>query len=412
MRIFKFALPAKASLFKRACQKLLPFVIIVVNACDAGYQGEPSKQDSLLFTVEPAPEWTNLFKRNSGWFGGDGIFAFVRSGTEQQGAAGKEDAVIWFSDSMLGDIVNDSLTNGFTMINNSIAVLKGGKPDSTAIGFYWDTTDKAQPKSLFIPQTPATQPGEYYWLGDGFVNTELNNDIYIFGYRIKNIPGVAVFGFKQTGNTLIKIPSGSQPPYTHTVQFDIPFLADKDADSVGSFGAGVLVNTQKAGAPAADGYVYIYGVRGKNKEVIVARVKAEEIELFAKWTFWNGKDWTSDIAAIRPIADRASNEMSVTPIEGGRYIMVFQKDAIGTQIGLRAGSSPVGPFGPIQDVYDTKPDLSASPNLFPYNAKAHPVLSRPGELLISYNINSFDFNNDIRKHPHLYRPRFIRLVYK
>ncbi|MBX3257427.1 MAG: DUF4185 domain-containing protein [Chitinophagaceae bacterium] len=393
---------------KRIC--LLTVVLISVHACNTGSRDD--HRDSLSFHVEPAPEWTNLFKRDHGWFGGDGIFAFVPGGNEQQGAAGKEDVVIWFSDSMLGDIVNDSLQPGYTMINNTVAVLKGGKPDSAAIDFYWDTTGKGHPKSVFIPQTPASQQGEYYWLGDGFVNTELNNDIYIFGYRVKNIPGVAVFGFKQTGSTLIKSLSGSQPPYTHTVQFDIPFLADKDADSVGSFGAGVLVNTQKAGAPNADGYVYVYGVRGKNKEVIAARVKAEDIEQFSKWTFWNGKSWTPDVETIQPVADHASNELSVTPIEGGRYVMVFQKDAIGTQIGLRVGTSPVGPFGPVQDVFDTKPDLAASPNLFSYNAKAHPVLSQPGELLISYNINSFDFNNDIRKLPHLYRPRFIRLVYK
>ena len=45
-------------------------------------------------------------------------------------------------------------------------------------------------------------------------------------------------------------------------------------------------------------------------------------------------------------------------------------------------------------------------------AKAHPALSQPGELLISYNINSFDFSKDIKKFPHLYRPRFIKLKYK
>lgn len=384
---------------------LLAFAI----GCKTSKKNQPPAE--FTFTVEAAPEWTNLFKRDHGWFGGDGIFALVPGGNEQPGAAAKEEAVIWFSDSMIGDIVNDSLQKGEAMINNSVAILKGGNADSSAITFYWDSTSDGKAKSVFMPNTPASQAGEYYWLGDGFVNTELNNDIYIFGYRIKNIPGVAVFGFKQTGSTLIKIPAGKKPPYTDYSQVDIPVLAGSDPDSVGSFGAAVLVNTQKAGAPDADGYLYIYGVRGKNKEVIVARVKAAALEQFAQWTFWNGQEWTNDVAAVKPVADRASNELSVTALPDGRYIMIFQKDAIGTQIGLRAGSSPVGPFGPIQNVFDTKPDLAASINLFSYNAKAHPVLSRPGELLISYNINSFDFTNDIRKIPHLYRPRFIKLKY-
>ena len=375
-----------------------------------------TKQDEQLssdlkFTAAPAPEWTALFKRNHGWFGGDGIYSIALRGLEKEGTAKKDSVLIWFSDSLLGD-TNDSLKTGLTMINNSAALLTGGKPDSTALHFYWNKNAENHASSLFVPKTPLTQKGEYYWLGDGFVNTETNNDIYIFGYRIKNIPGQAVFGFKQTGNTLIRIPAGAKLPFEHTEQMDIPFFQGENADSIGSFGAGLLVNTKKAGAPNADGYLYIYGVRGKNKEVIAARVLPQAIEQFNEWKFWNGKSWTTDIKAIQPVADRASNEMSVTPITDGRYLMVFQKDAIGTHVAVRVGTSPVGPFGPITDVYNVKDDLKDSPNLFPYNAKAHPVLSKPGELLISYNINSFDFLADIKKFPHLYRPRFIKLKYE
>lgn len=374
-----------------------------------------TKQDGglpsgLSFTAVPAPEWTALFKRNHGWFGGDGIYSVALSGLEKKPSGSKDSILIWFSDTLLGNI-NDSLETGFTMINNSVAVLTGGSADSTALHFYWNN-NTGHPLSVFVPDTPVAGTGDYYWLGDGFVNTERSNDIYIFGYRMKNIPGQAVFGFKQTGNTLIRIPAGDEPPFKHATQIEIPFFAKENADSAGSFGAGILVNTQEAGAPHANGYLYIYGVRGKNKEVIAARVRPQFIEQFDEWRFWDGRSWTADIKAIQPIADRASNEMSVTPLTGGRYLMVFQKDAIGTRVAVRVGSSPVGPFGAITDVYDVKDDLKDSPNLFPYNAKAHPVLSQPGELVISYNINSFDFLNDIKKFPHLYRPRFIKLKYE
>jgi hypothetical protein len=381
--------------------------------CGCFTQAKQDEQLSseLTFTAVPAPEWTALFKRNHGWFGGDGIYSIALSGLEKEATGNKDSVLIWFSDTLLGNI-NDSLENGFTMINNSVALLTGGKPDSMAIRFYWNKSADHHPSSVFVPNTPVTQQGEYYWLGDGFVNTERNNDIYIFGYRIKNIPGQAVFGFKQTGNTLIRIPAGDKPPFKHITQMEIPFSQGEHADSLGSFGAGVLVNTKKAGAPNADGYLYIYGVRGKNKEVIAARVLPQAIEQFNEWKFWDGQSWTADITAIQPIANRASNEMSVTPLTDGRYLMVFQKDAIGTHVAVRVGTSPAGPFGDITDVYDVKDDLKDSPNLFPYNAKAHPVLSQPGELLISYNINSFDFLGDIKKFPHLYRPRFIKLKYK
>ena len=369
---------------------------------------------AFTFTVEQAPEWSDLFKRYRGWFGGDGIFCATMSGNEQQGSASKDSTLIWFSDSMIGEIINDSLQPGFSMINNSIAVLAGGKPDSNAIHFFLKKAEKNKDSaaSIVTPQTPATEKGEYYWLGDGFVNTEMNNELFIFGYRIKNIPEQAVLGFKQTGTTLIHIPAGEKKSFLYTEQTDVPFLQSNNIDSSGTFGAAVLVNTTKAGAPNADGYVYIYGIRGKNKEVIAARVKAEAVEQFDQWMFWNGSKWTSDINSIKPIADHASNEFSITAIEKARYVMVFQKDALSSVIALRIGSSPVGPFGDIVDVYDTKADLKDSRNFISYNAKAHPVLSQPGELLISYNINSFDYTNDIKKFPQFYRPRFIKLRYK
>ncbi|RYY60912.1 MAG: DUF4185 domain-containing protein [Chitinophagaceae bacterium] len=362
------------------------------------------------FTAEAAPDWSSLFYRNHGWFGGDGIFAVTRSGSEKPGSAGKEEALIWFSDTMFGDILNDSLKPGFGMINNSMAVLRGGQPDSTSIHFYWDSAS-GKPKSLYVPATPATGKSDYYWLGDGFVNQEKNNDLYIFGYRIRNLPDVKKFGFHEEGNTLVVVPANATAPFAAKKQLDIPFLQGRSIDTVGSFGAGLLVNTSAAGAPSPDGYLYVYGVRGKTKEVMVARVKPAQVEEFSEWRFWDGSGWSADVDKVKTIADRASNEMSVTALPDGRYLMVFQKDGIGNMVGLRVGTTPYGPFGDIQDVYDVSADLKESKNLFPYNAKAHPVLSAPGELLVSYNINSFDYDNDIRRFPHLYRPRFIRLKY-
>lgn len=388
----------------------------VLVSCDsAKAKHESSKElnlERLEFTVERATEWSDLFKRNHGWFGGDGIFSLVRSGKEAAGSAEKEDALIWFSDTMLGDITNDSLLPGFKMINNSISILQGGEPDSLAIQFYWDKDGQDNPSAIFKPNTPATTTGEYYWLGDGFVNSARNNNIYLFGYRIKNIPNQPVFGFREMGGTLIIIPSGEMPPFPGKRQVDIPFWAGRPVDSVGSFGAAIFVNTKEAGAPDPDGYIYIYGIRGADKKVIVARVFPADIESFDNWRFWNGNDWVKNPDEVKAIADQSSNEMSVSPLEDGRYIMVFQRAGLSRQVAIRLGSSPYGPFGPVIDVYDVSEDLTESPNFFPYNAKAHPVLSKPGELLISYNINSFQFFEDIGKFPHLYRPRFIKLKYK
>src|SRR3989442_1562311 len=74
----------------------------------------------------------------------------------------------------------------------------------------------------------------------------------------------------------------------------------------------------------------------------------------------------------------------------------------------RYGGSPIGPWGSAIPVYHApEPDIDPA-NVYTYNAKGHPHLSRPGEMLISYNVNTFDFNENINN-ADIYRPRFIRL---
>jgi hypothetical protein len=369
---------------------------------------KPKQQtlDSLNFTAEEATEWSALFNRKKGWFGGDGIFAVNLDGKETKDPSDSSKVLIWFSDTMIGEI-KDSLQPGFQMINNSAALLEGPIADSAKIKFFWNQQG-GKNAALFVPKTPATKKGDYYWLGDGFVNQEKNNDIYIFGLRIRNT-GAAVFGFKEVGNTLVIVPGGSKPPFTNYRQIDIPFLTNKESDTIGTLGSGIYVNTKEAGATNADGYVYIYGIKGKSKQVIVSRVKPADIESFDKWTFWDGKQWNSDFLTAAAITDRASNELGVTQLPDGRYALIFQEDAMGKHVGLRLGKTPQGPFGPVIRLWDCSKELSDDKDFLVYNAKIHPVLSKPGELIISYNVNSFDFGNDIKKYPNLYRPRFIRV---
>jgi len=362
----------------------------------------------LQFTVEEAHDWTNLFKRTSGWFGGDGIFTIPLSGVDSAGSEAKGTTLVLFSDSLIGEINDGKLDTPFVMINNSIALISGVEPKASNVSFHWPLDEQNTPKSLFVPSTQNSNLGEYYWLGDGFVNQEKGNDIYIFGYRITTTEA-ETFNFKEVGNTLIILPSGSRPPFKEQRQLDTPFYIEGNPESTGSFGAGILVNTRDAGALSPDGYVYIYGVKGIKKGVMVARVTPKEIEQFQLWEFWDGNGWQSDMMKAASIADRASNELSVTPLKDGRYAMVFQTDGIGSNVGLRLSLSPEGPFGPIIPIWNASPDLKEGKHLFSYNAKVHTNLSKPGELLISYNINSFDFFADVEILPDFYRPRFIRV---
>lgn len=390
------------------------FAALLMGSCTSNtepkaVEKKPLSLDSISFTAEEAPEWSRLFKRTTGWFGGDGIFAVTRDGRENANASAGSETIIWFSDTMLGEIGPDGkLKPGYEMIHNSIAVLKGSEPDSNRINFYWPK-EVGKNKSLFTPNTPGTGADEYYWMGDGFVNQAKNNDLYIFGYRIKDTHDGTAFPFKEMGNTLVVLPGNSQPPFAAQRQIDIPFFLGKSVDSTGSFGAGIYVNTKEAGAANADGYLYIYGIRGQQKELMVARVEPASIEDFSQWRFWDGSSWTNDLTKIKTVTDHLSNELGLIQLKDGRYALVFQEDGLGKYVAMRLANSPVGPFGKAIRLFDCGPSVADDKDFFPYNAKVHPVLSKPDELLISYNVNSFDFFNDVKEHPQLYRPRFVRV---
>ncbi|MEO6638559.1 MAG: DUF4185 domain-containing protein [Ginsengibacter sp.] len=392
------------------------FFILVFNSCKSNdsLSKDPDNAvntdlKTLRFTVEEAMDWSGLFLRSSGWLGGDGIFAIPNNGVDTVGAGQNQETVLLFSDTIFGDIINDSIQPGFKMVHNSVAIIKGNEPVKNKIEFFVNKKDNGDPESMFMPSTPNSQPGDYYWLGDGFVNPAMADATYIFGYRVRDT-SAASFGFKEVGNTIIKIPAGSKPPFKEQQQMDTPFFIEGSSDTYGSFGACIFANTKEAYSPNADGYIYIYGLRGKAKNVIVARVLPAEFENFSQWRFWDGSKWNADKNSVAGIADHASNELSVSPLKDGRYAMVFQKDGISTTVGLRLSNHPEGPFGPIIKLYDCQEGKTAK-SFIMYNAKAHSNLSQPNELLISYNVNSFDFWNDIKKYPNLYRPRFIKVKF-
>lgn len=101
--------------------------------------------------------------------------------------------------------------------------------------------------------------------------------------------------------------------------------------------------------------------------------------------------------------------MSVSPLPEGKIVLVYQYQTLGNEVTVQVGESPVGPFGEPRTVYKV-PKEGWGNNYFPYNAKGYPHLSPSDSILISYNVNSFDFFSDILRDPNLYRPRFINVA--
>ena len=379
---------------------------LLLTAC-AVKPATVSTQKELKYTVEAAPEWTNLFYRHSGWFGADGVFSIPLTGVDKVGNVGNQETLLLFSDTYIGEVDGDTPRPGNVMVNNTCAIVKGNSANPDSIQFFYKKDKNGAPQTYFVPQNTGGKK-QHFWLGDGFVNKELDNTFYLFAYHIE-MTGEGVFDFIEPDVSVIALPKGSRPPFERQRQIKTPLHVKLPTLGEGNFGAGILPNTKSAGAPHPDGYVYVYACIGQDKNLVAARVKPKDFEDFAKWKYWNGKSWTADNQQLAAITNAASNELSVTPLPDGRYALVFQVMGLSDKVGLRIGDSPVGPFGEIQEIWRTP---EADEGLFCYNAKAHPNLSKPGELLISYNTITLDFWNDIQKNGHIYRPRFIRLKWK
>jgi hypothetical protein len=390
---------------KFLCLGLLVAVTVHLKA-----QSSPSlKKDTsrFKFTVERADDWTKLFYRDSGWFGADGIFSIPLSGVDKNNNEGNDSTLLLFGDTYIGVVKDGKPLPGNVMVNNTIAYIKGNDPDSTRIHFHYKQSKDGTPGTFFVPRTSTPGKPQLFWLGDGFVNKEINNTLYIFGYKVERT-GAGVFDFIEPGVSIIAVPKGSRPPFTNQRQIETSLNIKNAAVGEGNMGAGILVNTTWAGAPAPDGYVYVYGCIGKDKSLVVARVHAKEFENLPEWRYWDGDSWSKNKDDLKAITNGVSNELSMTTLPDGRFLLIFQVLGLSDKVGMRIAATPVGPFSGIIEIYTT-PEWKEG--IWTYNAKAHPNLSKPGELLISYNTITADFWNDIQKDAHIYRPRFIKLKF-
>ncbi len=365
--------------------------------------------------VEKADEWSRLFERydqtETAWIGADGIFSFALDGNDALASATDRTKTFFiFSDTLFGTTSGDGRRAvREAMPNHTSAILEGNKPDTARRRFVWgkggsctldlqdlDDNDK---KNLV---------GKVKWFTDGLV---LGDNLYLFCYTpiglVNDRVDMAVF----------PIVDGDPDYEQYSLIEPIPQLCmltpegELDVD----YGYAVHVNTQEAGAPDPDGYIYIYG-GGRDYRGYVSRIKAEDFPDFSKLRYYDGSGWSESIADAAAVLRGISREYSVTPIpvgpKAGKYIAVFMEGCVSGDIAYAIGDTPYGPFGETVRFYrapeageevldaDGKED-----RVYTYNAKAHPHLSEGSRLLVSYNTNVWNGNNT----PYCYHPRFIWL---
>ncbi len=341
-----------------------------------------------------AADWTALFDRHDGWLDADGIFSIPLDGNDALGSATPETKTLFvFSDTIVGTA--DPETRKYKdvgMVSHSAALLTGNEPDPTTIRFVYGKNGDGSRSNMF---------GVHTWLQDGLV---VDGTVCLIGLR----PGKE--DWKPVGLDLIEIPLDDDgwPDWSKFKRTpNVPILLRTEKEHV-NFGIGVT------DLSAVDGFVYVYGYRDDlathAKSLVAARVPKKSYRDFSRWTFWNGRDWSPKIESVLNVdavlAERVSCELSVTPLPDGRFILVYSRDSIGPVLEYRVGKSPIGPFDEPVPFFETPEPKQLGNGIYTYNAKAHPHLSAPGTLLVSYNVNRM---GGLPRSIDEYRPRFVTL---
>jgi hypothetical protein len=288
--------------------------------------------------------------------------------------------VVWlFADTFLGTINADfSRPNFSPLVNNSIVVQQGTELTETLHG---GTT--SEPKALVSP----TQDGEFFWVVDGIVE---NGELKIIYNRYRR-SGTGTLDFILTGTSL--------------ATFVLPNLI---LESVADLPLGSEINWGSALLPDGS-YTYVYGTSsapGRMKFAHLARAAAGD--LGGPWQFWTGSTWSSDPEEATRLISGVGTGFSMQKIDG-QYVLVTHENNLlfDPQIVAYTAQSPTGPFsGPVH-LY-TAPEVQPGSKIIAYDARLHPELARAGKLLISYNVNSLEFADQMAD-ARLYRPRFVEV---
>lgn len=377
-------------------------IVALVSAAIAPFtpaQGTAAPIDQPVAT--PAPEWEALFQRTEGWTGGDG------AGTVVVG-----DRVLWlFADSWIGPVVDGKHGPLSALVNNALAIHplpapgSGIPPDPATIRFYWGAPTNAGKPTAWVT---AGRPGDWFWPAGGaaIVPGARGHRLVIFLSRLRRRDSSPdIWNFRGIGTDVHwtdhpdDSPDGWLGPQSVLCASPIP-----PGDRRVSWGGSALAEGDSR---------LVYGVDSTdnlNKTLLLARAPGASIERFESWAFHGDGGWKPTAADATPVTQNIADEFSVSLIGTGpaeRLVLIYSEPLFGARILARTAERPEGPWSGPVPLY-TCPEPARDKRLFVYAAKAHPELSKDGELLVTYCVNSQDFWH-MAANADIYRPRFIRV---
>lgn len=328
-------------------------------------------------SVDFSKETNKFFTRDLLWRGADGASSIDLEN-------GK---VLWlFSDSFIcGD--SSGSRKKSTIIRNSLAIQNGYDLKTASINYYWDNSGK-KPEAFFH------QPGKFwFWTGHGVM---IKDKLLIF--LIKEHGVKTGLGFEAIGWYSVLVSN----PYDEPTKWKMKYMEGTETYGTIVGSAAVLKN---------ENYLYAFSVvEPASHEVYLLRWKVDEIYTgnIASPEWWLNGKW-AERKTKYPIPQPlfiGETEFSVhysTPLK--KFIQIQSFGFGEGKIGIRMSDSIQGQW--------TEPHLFYTP-VYPgvkkpllYAAKAHPEL-QAGGIYITYNVNSFDFD-ELIENQSIYFPNFIQM---
>lgn len=294
-------------------------------------------------------------------------------------------SVFLMGDSYIGPVTNGARSMQDHMFRNTYIMYDHGRVSA----IYGANGEKS---SAAVPPGVTNEHQKWYWPGHGFVS---NNKLYIF-QTLMYQGEAGMWGFRYEATDILeydlpemKLKQTSRVPYQGSKDIHYGMAAFKENDFVYIY---AQVDVDNGSNPISDAFV--------------ARTTLEN--LYTKWEYFDGSSWSSnslDAVKMQGLSTvPVSSQFNVFKL-GGKYVLLTQKKQFKSgEIYTFISDNPQGPWYNKQLIYTCSEQNS--PNLFCYNAMAHPQFIKDGMILISYNVNNEDF---VQQHTDVstYRPRFF-----
>ena len=294
-------------------------------------------------------------------------------------------SIFLMGDSYTGTVTNGQRSTSDRMYRNTYILYDNGKVS----GIYGANGNKNASAAV-----PPDYPDEkkWYWPGHGFVD---GDKLYIF-QTLMYQGSDDMWGFRYET--------------THILEYSLPGLELNKTTPI-PFNGSTDIHYGMATLNDGD-YIYIYAqVDIRNdldpiSEVLVARSAIGS--LYTGWQYYTGTGWStisSEAVKLEGLASvPVSSQFNVFKLRD-KYVLLTQKKTFNSgEIYTFIADTPSGPWRNKQLVFKTYEQNT--PNLFTYNAMAHPQFEKDGMILVSYNVNTEVFaeqSSDVST----YRPRFF-----